>query len=221
MRTHMVFDDLMSYEAIGIDGYYTATYNGISIVVDEDLEHFRLNDIIKSLKSKVGVDKPSTDAHHWMNGKVGSRFYNTSFYHDQFYLKEGSWKVSGWYAPMVLFDAILYSIEPLKAHMWVMGMEWKEPEDGELYLVHIGKNIYKYGRTWNMNQRINGYSDEVVVIRTVDVSNTHAAERILLLHAEQNFEKDPLGKEYFQIDDIDEAITIFNKAIVEIRSKGM
>ncbi len=169
--------ELMDYEDIN-DDFCIGTYNGISITMDGSLESFRINDLFKNLTLQVDNARASTSVSHWLNGKVGSILYNDPIYHDLFYKKEGSPKIKGWYAPMVLFNAILYSTNVIKAQKWVMGMMWQEPVEGYIYFIQpsdcIDTQIYKYGMTWNTDQRYVSYSkgkEEMIEFRKVKVLN--------------------------------------------------
>ncbi len=214
------------------DGFVAGAYNGIEIKMSKNKEWFRVNDLFNSLTKKVGNKAASTTVSKWVTRRVGATLLEDEEYGCCFVEIEGNQTVSGLYASIDMFDLILYSTNILKAKKWIDGGDdWREFGDkGEIYMVqssaHVGTDTYKYGMSWRASERISAYGQHVHVIKTAKVLNRFKAEGILLKHAKQAFElairdANGNGNEYFTIKNIEEGKAVFDKALVEIRNKGM
>jgi hypothetical protein len=93
-------------------------------------------------------------------------------------------------------------------------------KNGFLYLIQtesdLDTNIFKYGRSVNPKYRFiaYGYLNIIKCERVKDMIN---AETELMTLARCVFGKPVRGKEYFQIDDLDQGIDLFNEIVSNYR----
>ncbi len=225
--------DLMDFEDADDEGYVIGTYNGISITMTANMESFRLNDIYRTLSMKTGKTKASKDPYEWKRSEDGAIYLADPVYSPLIKTITKPKAIAGLYAPICHFYMFLFDCAKTKVQRWLDGREWEgECEEGCLYLVqpvkYLGTTTYKFGESWNKKQRFVAYNKtdtktakKVDEIKVAKVLHRHAAETILMTHARMNFEQSPAGKEYFIVPNIEDAKTVFDEALIEIRNKGL
>ena len=100
----------------------------------------------------------------------------------------------------------------------------KEPEEsiredtkGFMYLIQtresirLEENVYKIGKTYNIEQRLSQYPKGSILHKKFRVSDRHLSERIILREFNEKFmRKDDMGNEYFE-GDLQHMLKIFEE----------
>ena len=100
----------------------------------------------------------------------------------------------------------------------------KEPEEsiredtkGFMYLlqtresIRLEENVYKIGKTHNIEQRLSQYPKGSILHKKFRVSDRHLSERIMLREFNEKFKRrDDMGNEYFE-GDLREMLKIFEE----------
>ena len=88
---------------------------------------------------------------------------------------------------------------------------------GIIYLVQIGPNLFKFGRTTNMRKRINQYPRGSTIVKYENVDNMYTAEKVLLNCANESNGRLYNGNEFYYFEDQNEPLKVFDLALERIR----
>ncbi len=164
----------------------------------------------RSLMNKIESDKTIKD------------FKKTSIYEDLIEIDKEC--IIGDYVKNKYYRTILYWAEPTFAVFIENNEDWKLEKKksqerklkGIIYLVQIGTNLFKFGRTTNMRKRINQYPKGSVIIKYENVQDMYRSEKILLNCANESNGKLYNGNEFYYYSDTNEPLKVFNLALERI-----
>ena len=122
------------------------------------------------------------------------------------------------------YRTVLYWAEPTFAVFIENNEDWKEAKRkaekrklrGIIYLVKIGENLFKFGRTENMRKRINQYPRGSQIIKYENVEDMFHSEKVLLNCANESNGRLYTGNEFYYFEDQEEPLKVFNKALERI-----
>lgn len=132
--------------------------------------------------------------------------------------------ILGKFAKLEYRHAVLYWAAPTYGAFYENGEDWKtiknmieqDNRKGFIYLVLIGDNLWKFGRTANVRKRFNGYPKGSELIRYQAVDDMFESEKILLNCANESNGRVFTAKEYYKFPDAEEPVLVFEKALTRI-----
>lgn len=207
-------------------------YLGIDFSVSADMTLFRVEDFIKPFNSRVNPKTDKTEySKSWKTFANGAKQSSLmTKYGNSIVTTTGSRDVKGNYLPWRMFNSILYwATDFANADAFEHGEELDLSTPGYLYLVQpekgdlrcVGTSTFKYGRTWNMDQRLIGYGPETDVYSVVHVDDMVLGEHCLMEVVKRFAEGNApvFQREYFEMESLDVAIRAFEEAMDELRSR--
>ena len=173
-------------------------------------DRFNIDDMLSIVSNKTYKDFKQTD------------IYKAIIDSDNDAIMEGMCKKE-------YFNSILYWSCPKIAFLIENGKPWKHAKEeciknegkGLIYLVKIGENLYKYGRTKNMRKRLSGYPRGSVLLRNDYVNDMINAEKILLNAAKESNGRLFQGNEYYYYENNEEPTEVHNLALKRITTLGI
>ena len=168
--------------------------------------YFSISDLLKTIESK----------------KTIRDFKKTDIYENL--LEIDTQSIIGDRCKNKYYRTVLYWAEPTFAVFIENNEDWKEAKNkadkkklrGIIYLIKIGDNLYKFGRTENMRKRYNQYPRGSEIIKYENVEDMFSAEKILLNCASESNARLFHGNEFYYFDDENEPLEVFNKALSRI-----
>ncbi len=210
--------------------YRLITYNSVTITVTEDMNKFRAEDVLKTFSRK--------NYSAFLGCKKGEGVVEA--FADVIDEVKGSGNTSnGHYYPWCLFNTVLYyAADTINAVRFESGLpiDLDAPKRGFLYLVQpgkapkgmgvkscVGSPIYKYGRTWRLDQRMGQYGEDTKVWASVAVDDMYLCEKVLMTAVmPESIDQAPVSDsdEYFRMDSLRTAVSAFIKAVSVMDAYG-
>lgn len=207
------------------ESFWEANYNGIVLILSQDKTKFYAQDLMNKLCDRIKKNgKQCTKCViDWLKTRKAKILLEL---HPDWVIQYKYYKAT-WFLDLRLLHAFATSCDNIKGELWVMGEQWNDDvvNDGFIYLVqtsiHVDKNIYKIGRTWNLKKRFVQYGKEVKILKTIKVRNQLVAEDILINSFKDRFDRAKKeigtdGKEYFMCSNDVEAIKTFDDVVKEL-----
>ena len=176
-----------------------------------DAGYFSISELLKTIESK----------------KTRSDFRKTDIFENLLEIDKEA--IIGDKCKRKYYRTVLYWAEPTYAVFIENGEDWKEWRakaekkklKGIIYLVKIGENLFKFGRTENMRKRINQYPRGSQIIKYENVEDMFRSEKVLLNCANESNGRLYTGNEFYYFDDQDEPLKVFNKALERIDQENL
>ena len=207
-----------------------ATFNGIVFEINSEGTHFNASSMFDQCGKILGrVSKKGTSSKFWADF---IRIQDGN-------LPEGSHKeVDGihWVEYKYLLPVLNYSMTTsMRMNNFLCGEKWTD-RSGYVYLVMIEREerfVMKYGRTWGMDKRMNGYRGKfrkVVPLVACKVNDMYEAEKYLgeylLSHGAERYggekgEWFTFGGSIKSIGDLFRGTTLWTKGLTEYDPKTL
>ena len=207
--------EISNLEYVAINKKFgTVFFNGIRLYITADKQYFNATKFTKELNRNTKSASSGASNARWLQ-LLQNEASKLEFIHID---GKGTQEYKGWYAKIHLLLPIAISINPVTGYNWYNGLQWEEnASKGYIYLVQPisckGTNIYKVGKTNNMDKRLNTYGKGTKVFNLVAVTNTSKAESAI----KQQFKdcgainRTDIGSEYFEVESWVEAQEIFTE----------
>jgi len=136
-----------------------ATYNNLTFIVNEKRTHFNATIIMNQCSYHLGsLDKKGLPSKIWFEMSHGKNAQTIAYYET----KEGH-RLFRWVEFKDLLPVLTYSMgDGNTVNKFLNNEEWADPS-GYVYLVKCVVNnetIFKYGHSWDVEQRMKGYKRE-------------------------------------------------------------
>jgi len=136
-----------------------ATYNNLTFIVNKQRTHFNATIIMNQCSYHLGsLDKKGLPSKTWSDMSRGKNGQTIAYYET----KEGR-RLFRWVEFKDLLPVLTYSMsDGNTVNKFLNNEEWADPS-GYVYLVKCVVNnetIFKYGHSWDVEQRMKGYKRE-------------------------------------------------------------